>query len=718
MVAAHETRESALRTFYAERPGDTLHTFLRSIGTTDDDSVADWIMADATVRSEMGGSIAFEELMPILIAHGHDPVLIDTAIDAVVRSEVARGRTESEALDALLASHPDLSEAIQTARALGSLFRSSAAGRGREGGIQPLALPIAVGPSIEPGRARYELIERLGVGSQGEVLLAVDRQLSNADHPAWVAVKVAKHRTNPESPALETLRSEALRARRVQHPNVVRVSDFGATPDNRAFVVYEHIAGENLHNWRQRQRAGPDRALVIEFVRQIARGVQGIHTKGLVHGDLKPSNVLVGVDRRLLVADLGLARSLTPGSDRLDAHALGAGGTVGFMAPEQIGLPEEPGIAADIYALGGLLFWLLTDKAPNGDSTEEAVAYLRSSPAEQSDAVRRRVSVIQDLDLRKICERALSPRPQDRHGSADAFESDLATVERHEVLAWSAPTTAHRFRLLLKRQPMTVAIVAATLVAMLVAVFALVGTHIKHKEREWQLQLEAATLKAEEADHRLDQARVTVRSAINAMRNLRTRDGEEGLAHGLALLEITIGPTFMEVEGSQHELWEARVEVARRKRAEGTRGGTVTLEGMHWAMLEGMWAAQLGRLDEGLAGAELAVNAFSRILPESDPWLIRARGSLAAIVVLILDEDRRGVTPESRRELAEQVKARYELDALRAEMDRALELERHLTFSTSTVGRFVARSGMRLYAPNWLADPIRMEQMLDLLKKF
>lgn len=718
MVAAQETRESALKSFYAERPSGKLAEFLRSIGATDVDSVADWIMADASIRCQGGGTITLEDLMPILASHDHDPVLIDTAIDAVVRTGVAQGQTESEVLDGLLESHPALADAIQTARALGSLFRSSATADGRNDRVQPLHLPTSVGPAIDSGKPRYELIERLGVGSQGEVLLAVDRQLSNSDHPAWVAVKVAKHRALPESLALETLKSEALRARRVQHPNVVRVSDFGATADHRAFVVYEHIAGENLQQWRQRQQRSPDRSLVLDFVKQIARGVQGIHAKGLVHGDLKPSNVLVGVDRRLYVADLGLARSLTPGSERLAAQALSVGGTVGFMAPEQSLMLEEPGLAADIYALGGLLFWLLTDKAPNGNTTEEAVDYLRSSPAEQVAYVRRRVSEIHDPDLRRICERALSPNTQDRHGSADAFENDLTTVERHEVLAWSSPRTSHRLRLLVRRQPAAVAILVITIITMLGAVFSLVGTHIKHREREWQLQLEAASLKAEEADHRLDQARVTVRSSINTMRNLRTRDGEEALAHGLAILEITLGPTFMDIEGAQHELWEARVEVARRKRIEGTKGGTITLEGMHWAMLEGMWATQLGRLDEGLAGAELAVSAFSGILPESDPWLIRARGSLAAIVVLILDEDRRGVTPESRQELAKQVKQRYSVELVKAEIDRALDLERHLKLSSSTVGRFIARAGMRLYAPNWLADPIRMEQMIDLLKKY
>jgi predicted Ser/Thr protein kinase len=185
---------------------------------------------------------------------------------------------------------------------------------------------------------RYRIVDRIGAGAMGVVYRAIDPTL---DRP--VALKLVRDRSAASRDRLE---HEARLAARLQHPNVVTIYDAGAVDDDDVFVAMEYVEGTTLAEWLRTPH--PQRELLDVF-RQAARGLSAAHAAGLVHRDFKPSNVLVGRDGRVRVADFGLARHVdearrgpelalgTP-SMASEASATRPGALIGsprYMAPEQ-----------------------------------------------------------------------------------------------------------------------------------------------------------------------------------------------------------------------------------------------------------------------------------------------------------------------------------------------------------------------------------------------
>jgi serine/threonine protein kinase len=209
----------------------------------------------------------------------------------------------------------------------------------------------------------------------------------------------------------------------LDHPNLVRVVDLDVHEDGRPFVVMEYVAGCALERHVEQGLPAPRRAAAM--VAEIAQAVGYLHRRGVVHQHIKPHNVLIDEAGRPRLIDFGLARL---------PHAWAAessgpsGGALLFMAPEQArGEVKRVGRAADIYALGGLLYFLLTGRSPlSGGSSSEAYEYARRGavdiPTLESSAAPRR--------LQRICLKALAPEPADRYASADLLAEQLERVAR------------------------------------------------------------------------------------------------------------------------------------------------------------------------------------------------------------------------------------------------------------------------------------------------
>lgn len=203
---------------------------------------------------------------------------------------------------------------------------------------------------------RYEIRQSLGKGGMGEVFLAYDRATQQP-----VALKVVREESRMPGDD-EALRQELLLARSVSHPNVCRVHDLAPSPWG-PILVMEHIAGQTLHTHIRRRKAqgGYTADEFRKIASEAAAGLAAIHAQGLVHGDLKPGNVMVTSDRAIIL-DFGFAQERA----RLSARRPGAppdGGTPNYMAPERLrsggASPED-----DMYALGLTLWEMWTCRVP------------------------------------------------------------------------------------------------------------------------------------------------------------------------------------------------------------------------------------------------------------------------------------------------------------------------------------------------------------------
>lgn len=214
-------------------------------------------------------------------------------------------------------------------------------------------------PPLAPGSLvndRYEIRQSLGKGGMGEVFLAYDRSTQEP-----LALKVVREESRMPGDD-EALRQELLLARSVSHPNVCRVHDLAPSPWG-PILVMEHINGQTLHTHIRRRKAqgGYSADEFRKIASEASAGLAAIHAQGLVHGDLKPGNIMVTKDRAIIL-DFGFAQERA----RLGARRPGAppdGGTPNYMAPERLrsggASPED-----DLYALGLTLWEMWTCRVP------------------------------------------------------------------------------------------------------------------------------------------------------------------------------------------------------------------------------------------------------------------------------------------------------------------------------------------------------------------
>jgi serine/threonine protein kinase len=207
---------------------------------------------------------------------------------------------------------------------------------------------------------RYAIVDRLGLGGFGTVYRAHDEVLDR-----MIAVKVARPRDD-DLRSFERFQREARATARLEHPHAVRIYDAGRD-DQSLFLVLELVSGESLQS---RLRHGPlPAAMVAAAGCQAASALAAAHALGIVHRDIKPANLLLGADGQVKVADFGVARLL--GEERLTSEG-GIVGTPDYMAPEQVE-GGEVGPAADLFALGVVLYEMLTGDRPFGKGTTSEV---------------------------------------------------------------------------------------------------------------------------------------------------------------------------------------------------------------------------------------------------------------------------------------------------------------------------------------------------------
>lgn len=268
----------------------------------------------------------------------------------------------------------------------------------------------------------FEVLAPLGSGGMGEVYRARDTRLKRE-----VALKVLPLAAAVQPDRLRLFQTEAQTAGRLNHPNVLTVYEVGSQ-DTTPFIATELLEGETLG---VRLRWGPlPRDKAIEYAISIARGLAAAHEKGIVHCDLKPSNIFVTTDGRLKILDFGLARLTLPeerekadSSTPTESEAfVPLAGTVGYIAPEQL-RGDVGGPGADLFGLGAVLYEMLTgERAFTGKTPVEAMsAALHADPLERPSARRLPPAVVRVL--RRCLEKSPTERFQSAHDVALALEA-------------------------------------------------------------------------------------------------------------------------------------------------------------------------------------------------------------------------------------------------------------------------------------------------------
>jgi predicted Ser/Thr protein kinase len=302
----------------------------------------------------------------------------------------------------------------------------------------------------------YEILEELGRGGMGVVYKARQLTLNRV-----VALKMVLAGNHASPQVQQRFLREAESAAKLQHPHIVRVFDLGEI-DNQTYFAMEFVEGRDL------QAAGvlpPNEA--AGMVQKLAEAIEYAHQNGIVHRDLKPANVLVDGHGEPHITDFGLAK-LLEGDDQLSLTGQDQLlGTAPYMPPEQArGDSRHVGPQADVYALGAILYYLLTGQAPFiGRSTYEILKKVENDEPWAPNRLRDKVPA----DLNTICLKCLEKNPDRRYASSQALADDLKRFLAGEIINASTIGAVHRTVRYVRRKPLAqaavlIAVVCLTLV--------------------------------------------------------------------------------------------------------------------------------------------------------------------------------------------------------------------------------------------------------------
>jgi serine/threonine protein kinase len=341
------------------------------------------------------------------------------------------------------------------------------------------------GPSV----AGYDILGTLGQGAMGVVYKAREHGLKRL-----VALKMISAGVHASDQHRIRFRAEAEAAATLQHPNLVQIHQIGEH-EGLPYLSLEFVDGDRL----DRKIGGtpqPPR-YAAEVVRTLALAMDYAHQHKIIHRDLKPANVLLTAEGTPKIADFGLAKSLD--GESLNTQSGAIIGTPSYMAPEQAeGKSRQIGPSADIYALGAILYDLLTGRPPfRGTTLWETVGQVKT----QEPVSPRQLQPGVPVDLETICLKCLQKEPARRYATADDLAEDLRRFLADEAIHARPVSASERLRRWCRRNPGLASLSAA--VGLLLVVWAMSSTflyfQIKTEKEETDRQRQLADAHAKTA---------------------------------------------------------------------------------------------------------------------------------------------------------------------------------------------------------------------------
>jgi len=323
-------------------------------------------------------------------------------------------------------------------------------------GTDPAGPPLPDGP---PDIPRYAIGERIGEGSAAVVYRGWDRELGRP-----VALKVLRDTAGVRLSLRVRFHREAKIAAGLNHPNIVRIYDLGEV-EGRLFMVMELVEGSSLGSLMS------DRALPLQdklrLLEKAARGVAEAHAQGIIHRDLKPANILVDRSREPKVGDFGISLGLEA-EPRLTRTGEPLG-TPAYMAPEQVRGSGDPTVRTDVYALGAILYEMLTGRPPH---LAASIPQLYQKILEGEPELPQVLAPGAPRAAGAVALKGLSRNPADRYADAGEFAEDLSRYLRGEAVQARNPGPLRRIASRLRLRPLAAALLAGAVVFGLVALSA------------------------------------------------------------------------------------------------------------------------------------------------------------------------------------------------------------------------------------------------------
>lgn len=270
---------------------------------------------------------------------------------------------------------------------------------------------------------RYEILEKIGEGGMAVVYKAFCHRLSR-----FVAVKIMREETAADEEFRRRFASESHAIAMLSHPNIVAVYDVSHS-DDVEYIVMELVDGITLKQYMEK-RGAVNWKEVLHFTKQIAKALAHAHSRGIIHRDIKPQNIMLLKDGTIKVADFGIAALENEVEDSNEAI-----GSIHYIAPEQA-QGKSPDVRSDIYSLGVVMYEMLTGQKPyTGDSIQEiAVKHMSSLPTAPTD-------IVPDIpaELERITLKAMNCTISKRYQTVNELLDDLDNFTQEQIRAEQEP---------------------------------------------------------------------------------------------------------------------------------------------------------------------------------------------------------------------------------------------------------------------------------------
>ena len=405
------------------------------------------------------------------------------------------------------------------------------------------------GPRIPERIGQYRVRRILGEGGMGTVYEAEQERPRRT-----VALKVIRGPVafgQTETHALRLFQREAQTLARLEHPCIAAIHEAGCTDEGRHFFAMELVRGVPLNEYVRVTK--PSTAVRLRLFQRVCEAIHYAHQRGVIHRDLKPSNILVDRDGSPKILDFGLAKIIDPDLTIVSGvtEVGKIQGTLPYMSPEQArGAPQDINLLSDVYALGVILYELLTDQLPYDvrcTALPDAVRVICEEPPHRLSSVKRTLRG----DVETITLKALEKEPTRRYQSAAAMAEDVERFLANQPILARPPTTVYQLRKLVARHKLGFAF--SSLLFLLVTAFA-VWMSILYRESD-RLRMTAETARLAErdqrrvAEERLAQTQRAQRAARTAARTservnvflqnmLAAADPEQGTTHDMTVRQL------------------------------------------------------------------------------------------------------------------------------------------------------------------------------------